>query len=220
MGDVKHKTTLAKVADLKRHPRNYREHPDDQIQHLAESIREHGLYRNVVVARENTILAGHGVVLAARSLGLEKVPVVRLDLDPEDPRALKVLTGDNEIEHLAEQDDRLLSELLKEIATVDVDGLLGTGYDEMMLANLAFVTRPASEIRDFDAAAQWAGMPEYQEGGEPPKLIVSFRSEEDRSKLLRLLEAQQPTKARASDTLSIWWPARERDDLASVQFQG
>lgn len=158
------------LADLKPHPRNYREHPDDQIEHLAQSIRQNGFYRNIVVARDNTILAGHGVALAAGRLGMLEVPVVRLPIDPDCPAALKVLTGDNEIEHLAEQDDRLLSELLKEIKEVDLDGLLGTGYDEAMLANLVFVTRPAGEIEDFDEAAHWVGMPEYHDGEEPLKL--------------------------------------------------
>jgi hypothetical protein len=71
---------LVAVDDLKPHPRNYRIHPEDQLQHIIRSIQEH-FYRNVVAAREGTILAGHGVVIAARKLGLSKVPVVRLAID-------------------------------------------------------------------------------------------------------------------------------------------
>lgn len=144
-------TEMVKLADLKPHPQNYQTHPQEQIEHLKASIAEHGMYRNVVIARENTILAGHGVVLAATQLGMKEVSAVRLDIDPDDPRALKVLTGDNEIEQLADVDDRALTEILKQIN--DEDALLGTGYDEKMLAALVYVTRPASEIADFDAAA-------------------------------------------------------------------
>ena len=131
------------IADLKPHPRNYRQHPADQIEHIKASITDHGLYRNVVIARDGTILAGHGVVLASREMGLKTVPVIRVDLDPDDPKAIKILTGDNGISHLGEVDDRLLTELLKGLQET-AGGLLGTGYDDAMLANLIFVTRPQS----------------------------------------------------------------------------
>jgi ParB family chromosome partitioning protein len=107
--EVKFVTEMRALEDLKEHPRNYRVHPQDQIDHIKASIQEHGVYRNVVVARDNTILAGHGVVKALRQLGVVAGPVAVMDLDPNDPRALKLLAGDNEVEHLAEQDDRVLT---------------------------------------------------------------------------------------------------------------
>jgi ParB-like chromosome segregation protein Spo0J len=63
--------------DLKPHPRNYQQHPDDELAHIMESIKTHGFYRNVVIARDGTILAGHGVTQAARKLGYTHVPVIR-----------------------------------------------------------------------------------------------------------------------------------------------
>ncbi len=119
---------------LKSHPRNYRAHPDDEIEHLMESIRSNGVYRNVVIAQDGTILAGHGVVTAARRLGLETLPVYRTSYGPDDLRAIKLLVSDNEISHLAMSDDRALTELLRELKEADID-LLGTGYDDMMLAS-------------------------------------------------------------------------------------
>lgn len=211
-------TEAVAIAELRDHPRNYRAHPDDQLEHIIESIKEHGFYRNIVVTQDGTILAGHGVVKAARKMGLAEVPVIRLDVDPNSARALKVLTGDNEISHLGEIDDRLLSELLKEVKDIDLTGLLGTGYDEMMLANLIMVTRPANEIRDFNAAAAWVGMPGYDEGDERIKLIVSFRNEQDRKKFMEIINVPKPISTNG-DTWSAWWPAKDRDDLSSVRFE-
>ena len=202
------------LAELRPHPRNYREHPDDQLEHLIESIREHGLYRNIAIARDGTILAGHGVAKAARKMGLETIPVLRLDLDPDDPRALKLLAGDNEIANLAEIDDRALTELLREVKEFDVDGLLGTGYDEQQLANLLMVTRPKNEIEDFNEAAEWIGMPDFEPDIAPLKMVVSFRSEEDREKFVEFLGISVTGK-----TKSIWWPAKERRDLGSIRFE-
>lgn len=211
------KLETVNISELHPHPRNYRGHPDDQINHLMESIKEHGFYRNIVIARDGTILAGHGVVKAVEKMGIESVPVIRLDVDSDDTRALKVLAGDNEIGKLGEIDDRALSEMLKEIKDFDIDGLLGTGYDEMMLANLAMVTRPASEIKDFDAAAAWAGMPEYEEGGDDKaiRVMVTFRSEEDKMKFASILGLSFTDKTKAT-----WWPAKKNEDYSSVKFLG
>ena len=214
-GPLDFRLETAAISELRAHPRNYRSHPDDQIEHLAESIRRHGLYRNIVIARDGTILAGHAVVTACRRAGIERVPVIRLDIEPDAPAAIKVLAGDNEIGHLAEIDDRGLSELLREIKDFDVSGLLGTGYDEQMLANLVFVTRPADEIRDLDEAAEWAGMPEYESVGSPLKVVVSFRSGADREDFARRLGLKLTDRTR-----SVWWPPKEKDDVSSVRFEG
>lgn len=208
----------APLDTLKPHERNYQTHPDDELEHIIESIRTHGFYRNVVLARDGTILAGHGVVQAARKMGLSHIPAIRTDYAPDDPRALKLLTGDNEIRHLAEVDDRALTELLRELA--DMDDLLGTGYDDMMLANLTFVTRPASEIPDLDVAAQWAGMPEYDErGADKIQLLVNFATEEDRQEFYHLLGLSSDAILSRGSIKYIWWPKPyENDDKKSVYF--
>jgi hypothetical protein len=209
-------SSSAPAADLRRHPRDYRSYPDDQITHLAGSFRDNGFHGKVVVARDGTVLEGFEVVLAARALGLEEVPVIRMDLDPGDPRALKVLAADSGIGRLGEVDDRALTELLRSIKDTAPGGLEGTGYDERMLANLVFVTRPASEIKDFDAAAAWVGMPAYDPGEETLKVTVSFRSREDREAFGRLIGQDLPDKTSSS----VWWPPKARNDLASVRFEG
>jgi len=212
---VAREVELVLLGDLRPHPKNYRSHPEDQLEHLRQSLREHGWYRNVLIARDGTILGGHGIVEAAKSLGLREAPAVRLDLDPDEPRALKVLTADNELARLAEVDDRLLSELLKEVKDFDPEGLLGTGYDEAMLANLVMVTRPASEVRDFDEAAEWVGMPDYDAPPVPLKLWVSFATLADKQDFAKRLNVPL-----GEATKSMWWPWRDREDPSSLRFEG
>lgn len=205
------------VDDLKRHPRNYRAHPKLQVEHLVKSIKDHGFYKNIVVAKDLTILAGHGVIEAAKKMGLKRVPVVRVNVAPDDPRALRILTGDNEIGRLGEIDDRALSEILKEIKDADVEGLMGTGYDAQQLANLIFVTRPASEIKDIDEASHYVGMPEFGDSEKPIHLVVSFRSEEDREEFIKKVGLKIMKKEAKS--WSTWWPEKVRDDAAAVRFE-
>lgn len=54
------------IKELRPHPRNYRSHPEDQLEELMASLDENNQYRNVVIAWDNTILAGHGVVTVKR----------------------------------------------------------------------------------------------------------------------------------------------------------
>jgi hypothetical protein len=215
---VVHGVEQVAPGDLKPHPQNYRGHPDDQRAHLVQSIREHGFYRNVIVAKDGTILAGHGVVEAAIEAGLDTIPVVRLTIASDAPQALKLLAGDNEVMRLASIDDRKLADLLRDIRDNDIAGLLGTGYDDQMLANLVFVTRPSGEIAHYDDAAAWVGLPSYENVGNPPKVIVSFDSEADRERFIETLGIETLYK-RENGPWSFRWPPRPREDLAALRFE-
>ena len=205
------------IDTLSPHPQNYRSHPADQLEHIVQSLQEHGLYRNVVVAKDGTLLAGHGVWEAAKSLGWTEIDVVRVDVAPDDPSALKILTGDNELSLLAEIDDRLLADLLKLIQDEADTGLLGTGYDEEMLANLVFITRPVSEIVDQNDAAQWVGLPQYEGLNERPlQAHIYFKSEEDVAAFLEKLDIT--TSRTQGRIVSAWWPNRPLQDLRSVRW--
>lgn len=206
------------MKDLKPHPQNYREHEDDQLEHIKQSIRANGFYRNVVAAKDHTILAGHGVVEAAEQLGLPTVPTVVLPVAPDSAEALKILVGDNEIAKLGMVSDRTLTELLKEIK--DTDDLLGTGYTDDMLAALVFVSRPSQEISDFDAAAEWTDMPEYEREVPIYRLIVLCESEESRAKFIKKIGAGDAVKYGTGKTISIQYPFKEvLDDMVSVRFE-
>lgn len=218
------KTEMVSVIALKPHPRNYKQHPDEQIEHLMKSIAEHGFYRNVVIAKDNTILAGHGVVQAVERMGLlgpAEVPVIRMDLDPDDPRALKIMASDNEVGKLAETDDRMLTALLRDVMTAD--DLLGTGFDAQSLSALVYVSRPIEEVHTKEIASEWVGMPEFDPGKPSARLSIQFRSLEDRDSFVQQtgLVIRTKFKAVASPVWSCWWPAgpeTERMDRQEVLF--
>lgn len=173
-----------KIEDLKPHPRNYREHGDEQLTHIAKSIEENGFYRNVVVALDNTILAGHGVVAAAKSRGEKVVPVVRMNLKPDDVRALKILAGDNEVGRLAGVDDRALASILDELKAFDVKLLLGTGFTEESLAVLDALLAENTGIGGGPGAeksiveyTKRIESPVYKVTGECPKVTQLYDAE-------------------------------------------
>lgn len=207
---------LLPLADLKPHPRNYRRHPDDQLAHLGRSIQLYGFTRNIIVAADRTILAGHGVAEAARRVGKEYAPVLVLDLGPDDPLALRLLAGDNEVTNLAEVDDRKLLDMLRGIA----DGPLGldaTGFSRESLAAAAMTSRTAAELKDKNSAAEWAGMPAYEDGGIPIRLVVTFQTEADRQAFVD--QAELRIDKVAGQTWSTRWPWTDREDVSGVRFE-
>jgi hypothetical protein len=60
------------------YPRNAHTHSRRQIRQIADTIKAFGFTNPVLIDDANVILAGHGRVEAAKLLGLDKVPCVRL----------------------------------------------------------------------------------------------------------------------------------------------
>ena len=205
------------VGKLKPHPRNYKQHPEQQLEHIIKSIEEHGFYRNIVVAQDNTILAGHGVVQASKLMGKQKVPVIRLNIKSDSTQALKVLTSDNEIGNLAMVDDRQLSEVLKDILDEELD-LTGTGFNEDQLSALIYTTRNADEIQTIDEANEWVGIADYENKPDSIKVMVHFDTEEDRENFMQLLDNPH-VNYKMGKTWKIWYPERGNEDPSSIRFE-
>jgi ParB-like chromosome segregation protein Spo0J len=68
-----------RISVLKPYPRNARTHSRKQIHQIAASIQEFSFNSPILIDEANIIIAGHGRVEAAKLLGLETVPTIRLD---------------------------------------------------------------------------------------------------------------------------------------------
>ena len=77
------------VSELEPYSRNARKHETVDVAAIAASIREFGFDDPIGVwGKKNTIVEGHGRLMAAKMLGMEAVPVIRLDhLTDEQRRA-------------------------------------------------------------------------------------------------------------------------------------
>jgi ParB-like chromosome segregation protein Spo0J len=75
---------------------NSRTHSPDQVRQIAASITEFGFTNPVLVDSDNNIVAGHGRVLAAASLGLAEVPTISVGWLSDDQRRAYVI-ADNQI---------------------------------------------------------------------------------------------------------------------------
>src|SRR5258707_15872736 len=66
------------VTSLRRHQGNARTHSKKQVRQIADSIRHFGFTNPVLIGEDGEIIAGHGRVEAAKLLGMDSVPTVRL----------------------------------------------------------------------------------------------------------------------------------------------
>ena len=114
------------VASLRPYSGNARTHSRKQIRQIADSIRQFGFTNPVLVGENGEIIAGHGRVEAAKLLGLEKVPTVRLaHLNAAQRRAY--VLADNKLALNAGWDRKLLAIELQGLIDIDFDVEL-TGF--------------------------------------------------------------------------------------------
>ncbi len=121
--------------DLIPYAKNARTHTDEQVAQIAASIREFGFVNPVLLKDDNTIIAGHGRVMAARKLGLDTVPAVYLS-HLTDTQARAYVIADNKLALNAGWDDELLNLELGDLADEGFDLDL-TGFDVGEIEGLA-----------------------------------------------------------------------------------
>lgn len=106
------------IKDIKPYEKNAKKHPAEQVEHIANSIREFGFRQPLVVDKDGVIVIGHGRFMAAKKLGMNEVPVVRADdLSEEQIKALRL--ADNKTNE-SEWDIDLLDVELDEIIDIDM----------------------------------------------------------------------------------------------------
>lgn len=85
------KINEVKISEIKPYEKNAKKHPPEQVEHIANSIREFGFQQPLVIDKNNVVVIGHGRLLAAKKLGLDAVPCVRADdLTDEQIKALRL----------------------------------------------------------------------------------------------------------------------------------
>ena len=145
--------------------RNPRTHSAKQIDRIAASIQEFGFTNPLLVDATGTVIAGHGRLRAAKQLGMEMVPAIRLDhLSEEQVRALVI--ADNKLAELAGWDEDLLALELQDLAELDLDfDLEVIGFEtpeiDLLIGTAAKGEEPdpADDVPAFDPEAPTVSRP-------------------------------------------------------------
>lgn len=107
-----------KVADLVPYARNARTHSEAQVRQIAASIDEWGWTSPILVDDKNSIIAGHGRLMAADKLGLKDVPVM-VATGWTDAQKKAYILADNQLALNAGWDVEMLGLELKELHSDD-----------------------------------------------------------------------------------------------------
>ncbi|HIR20892.1 MAG TPA: ParB N-terminal domain-containing protein [Candidatus Aphodousia faecalis] len=157
------KVVYRAVSELIPYARNARTHSDEQIERIANSIKEFGWTNPILIDGENGIIAGHGRILAARKLGIEKVPTIELSGLTEAQKRAYII-ADNRLALDAGWDEEMLK---LEFAELEKEGfeLSKTGFsDEEINEMMADLDREVDGVEDVETP-------------EPPKNPKTKRGE-------------------------------------------
>ena len=127
---------IVSVSSLKPNPENPNMHGAEQLELLGKIIKKTGWRAPITVSkRSGLITKGHGRRLAAIKAGLEYAPVEYQDYASEEEEHADLI-ADNRIAELAEMDDEKLSDLLRELDSIDDFDMDLTGFDEESLLDM------------------------------------------------------------------------------------
>lgn len=117
------------IDTLTPHRGNTRRHSKRQIRQIAASIKSFGFTNPVLIDHKNCIVAGHGRVQAAKLLGIDQVPTIRLE-DLTDDQVRAYVLADNRIAQKSSWDKSILAIELQHLLTIEGDfDVTVTGFD-------------------------------------------------------------------------------------------
>lgn len=169
--------------------RNARTHSPEQVGQIAASMREFGWTYPVLVDEEDSIIAGHGRVLAAQKLKLPEVPVMVARGWSEAQKKAYIL-ADNKLAENAGWDEALLRVELADLQAEGFDLSL-TGFSSLELTGL-FSTQDGNT--DPDETPEPPATPTSQAGDlwrlGDHRLICGDCT--DKATVERVLDGQKP----------------------------
>lgn len=115
---------------LKPYERNTKIHGEEQIEKLCRSIQEFGFISPILIDRSRNVIAGHGRLMAAKQLGMQKVPCLYVEGLTEDQRRAYII-ADNRLNEFSEWNLELVAEEFGSLQFESADfSFLGFQLDE------------------------------------------------------------------------------------------
>jgi DNA modification methylase len=144
------------LASILPNPINPRKHSRQQIEAIAHSIEAFGFNAPILVDGENRVVAGHARLEAARLLGLQEVPVFRLDHLTE-AQAKAYMLADNKLTDHSDWDDGKVAIVLKELSDIALNfEIEATGFEapeiDLRIQSLESHDESTDSADDFETA--------------------------------------------------------------------
>jgi ParB family chromosome partitioning protein len=147
---------MKNVSEIKPYWRNPRTNTAT-IEPLKESIKQFGFNQPILIDANDVVIAGHARLKAATQLGMNEVPVIVLDVAPEQAKAYRI--ADNKVGESTKWDMEKLIPELREIEEIDVMQVYFPDIDiEQLLKETAgaskFDEATEEDVQDAEREAQ------------------------------------------------------------------
>lgn len=185
MGDAERMELKVEYLDIKKlnpYEGNAKEHPEEQVEQIMASIKEFGMLDPVGIwGEENTIVEGHGRVMACERLGMDEVPVIRLDeLTDEQRRAYA----------LAHNQTTLTSGWDQEKLDAELNSIFGISMELFGFVNEA-IPDPVEEENRYTMETR---IPQYQITGECPDISDMYDTVKKNELIAEIQETEDITE--------------------------
>lgn len=181
-----------KTSDLIPYANNSRLHDDSQVAQLVESIKEFGFTNPILLDGTDTILAGHGRLMAAEILGLETLPTIQLS-HLTDEQKIAYVIADNKLALNAKWDNELLALELKNLAEIGYDLAL-TGFDADEIKAFDFGDDKKEYSDDENKYTDKVTSPTYEPVGEKPDLTELYDDQKAMDLIVKVQQSKLPEK--------------------------
>jgi hypothetical protein len=114
------KVEIVQVSVLRPYARNPRTHSTKQLSQIADSIRCFGWTNPILIDADGGVIAGHGRLEAARLLGVDRVPTIRIE-DMTEAQKRAYILADNKLAENAGWDRELLGLELQGLLEMELD---------------------------------------------------------------------------------------------------
>ena len=149
-------TSVVAIDSLRPWPSNYLVHGQDQLEALGSSLATFGQAKNIVTWR-GYIVAGHGLVEAAKQLGWTHIEVKELNADLTETQVEAYLIADNRTAELSTKNESLLADMLHRIRSNGGDGLLpAVGYNSAQIDSKLRALSQMNFVGSMEATVQQA----------------------------------------------------------------
>lgn len=113
---------------LKPYENNSRTHSDENVEQIVASIKRWGWTMPILIDEENTVIAGHARLMAAKKIGLKDVPCLRVNEWSDEQKKAYVI-ADNQLAMGSDWDYDILASEIQDLIDVDFD-VSALGFDE------------------------------------------------------------------------------------------
>ena len=166
---------------------------NQNVDKVANSIKEFGFRQPLVVNKDYNIIVGHTRLQAAKQIGLKEVPIHIANLNKDQLKAYRI--ADNRVNQESEWNYQLLHNELKDLINEDYN-MFTLGFEGLELDNI--INADSFSTKWLDQMKEWKNMPEFSHDDKTPykRIVINFETKKDVDAFFKLIKQEYTDKTR------------------------